>query len=194
MVTGHLGLAAQGRRDQNGKGPHVQMRAALLIGFIDGNDPLHDGLHPGKLRDRLEIVLFSRDLVTLTPLSPLGEKREDVRRRVSGIVEGGDTRLYGAVKMAYDELQSSGDADHIRAIVVLSDGENTINDIDLDQLLAHLGGSGESGTAPKVFTIAFGNDADREVLQTIAEITGAKQYDGDPQTINGVSAVIAPFF
>jgi Ca-activated chloride channel family protein len=166
------------------RGEKITSARSSLLQFVDLLDD----------RDRLEIVLFSRDLVTLTPLSPLGEKREDVRRRVSGIVEGGDTRLYGAVKMAYDELQSSGDADHIRAIVVLSDGENTINDIDLDQLLAHLGGSGESGTAPKVFTIAFGNDADREVLQTIAEITGAKQYDGDPQTINEVYAVIATFF
>jgi Ca-activated chloride channel family protein len=79
-------------------------------------------------------------------------------------------------------------------MVVLSDGENTIWDVELDQLLDHVGSSSESGTAPKIFTIAFGSDADLEVLQRIAEITGGKQYDGDPQTIYEVYAVIATFF
>ncbi len=166
------------------RGDKISAARSSLLQFVDLLDD----------RDRLEIVLFSRDLVTLSPLSPLGEKRNDMRRRVSGIVEGGDTRLYGAVKMAYDELLDKGDPDHIRAMVVLSDGENTIWDIDLDQLLAHIGSSGESGTAPKIFTIAFGSDADRDVLRRIAEITGGKQYDGDPQTIYEVYAAIATFF
>ena len=47
---------------------------------------------------------------------------------------------------------------------------------------------------PKVFTIAFGDDADREVLERIAETTGGKQYDSDPKTIDQVYAMIAPFF
>jgi Ca-activated chloride channel family protein len=145
-------------------------------------------------RDRLEIILFSDDLVTLTPLSSLGEKRDEVRRRVSGIVEQGDTRLYGAVMAAYDELLSSGDPRHIRAMVVLTDGENTIWEVDLDDVLAHIGAQGEAGTAPKIFTIAFGSSADRTVLQKIAEATGAKQYDGNPDTINEVYAIIATFF
>jgi Ca-activated chloride channel family protein len=166
------------------RGDKISSARSSLLQFVDLLDD----------RDRLEIMLFSKDLVTLTPLSPLGEKRADVRRRVSGIVEGGDTRLYGATMMAYDELLDGGDPNHIRAMVVLSDGENTIRDIDLDQLLAHIGGSSESGTAPKIFTIAFGDNADRDVLRRIAEITGGRQYDGDPQTIYEVYAIIATFF
>jgi len=166
------------------RGDKISSARSSLLQFIDLLDA----------RDRLEIVLFSKDLVTLTPLSPLGEKREDVSRRVSGIVEGGDTRLYGAVQMAYDELLSSGDPGHIQAMVVLSDGEDTVGGTNLDQLLAHIGSSSESGTAPKIFTIAFGNDANRDVLRRIAEITGGRQYDGDPQTIYEVYAVIATFF
>jgi Ca-activated chloride channel family protein len=166
------------------RGEKISAARNSLLQFVDLLDD----------RDRLEIMLFSEDLVTLTPLSALGEKRDDVRTRVSGIVEQGDTRLYGAVIAAYNELLESGDPDHIRAMVVLSDGENTVWDYDLDQVVAQIGGSAESGTAPKIFTIAFGDDADREVLQRIAEITGGKQYDGDPQTIYEVYAIIATFF
>ena len=145
-------------------------------------------------RDRLQVILFSQDVITLTPLSPLGEKREDVKRRVSGIVDQTDTRLYGAVAQAYEELLASGDPRHIQAMVVLSDGANTVDDMTLDELLQQIGGSSEAGSAPKIFTIAFGADADRDVLQRIAEVTGGKQYDSDPRTIDEVYAEIATFF
>jgi Ca-activated chloride channel family protein len=166
------------------RGEKLSSARSSLLQFIDLLDD----------RDRLEIILFSKEVVTLTPMSALGDKRDEVKTRVSGIVEQGDTRLYGAVVAAYQELLDSGDPDHIRAMVVLSDGENTIWDYDLDQVVAQIGASSESGTAPKVFTIAFGSDADRDVLRRIAEITGGKQYDGDPQTIYEVYAIIATFF
>ena len=145
-------------------------------------------------RDRIEVILFSDELITLSDLSPLGEKREDLLRRISGIIEGGDTRLYDAIQMGYDELQAKGDPNHIRAIVALSDGNDTASDLALNQLLGEVGNMSEGGSATKVFTIAFGNNADRNVLQKIAEATGAKQYDSDPTTIQQVYAEIATFF
>jgi Ca-activated chloride channel family protein len=145
-------------------------------------------------RDRLQIILFDDELVTLTPLSPLGEKRADVLRRVSGVIESGDTRLYDAVELAYNELQASGDPKHIRAVVVLSDGDDTASNTTLGALIAQIGSHSESGTATKVFTIAYGSGASEDVLQQIAEPTGGKQYKGDPQTIRDVYAEIATFF
>jgi len=155
-----------------------------LLQFIDVLDD----------RDRLQILLFSADLVTLTPLSPLSDKREDVRRRVSGIVVQTETRLYGAVEQAYDELLKQGDPRHIQAMVVLSDGENTVEDTTLEQLLQQIGSWSEAGSAPKIFTIAFGSDADREVLGRIAEVTGGKPYSSDARTISDVYGEIATFF
>jgi Ca-activated chloride channel family protein len=145
-------------------------------------------------RDRLAILLFSDTMITLTELSSLGEKRADVRSRVSGIVEGGDTRLYDAVEAAYADLETEGDPDHIRALVALTDGEDTASTMSLEQLLQEIGAKSESGDATKIFTIAFGRGADREVMQRIAEITGGKQYEGDPESINEVYAEIATFF
>jgi Ca-activated chloride channel family protein len=145
-------------------------------------------------RDRLEIILFSDELLVLTPLSELGGKRADVLTRVSGIIEGGDTRLYDAIQMAYDELETQGDPKHIRAIVALTDGNDTASQIYLDQLMTSVGDLSEGGNATKVFTIAFGNNADESVLERIAETTGAKQYESDPDTIREVYADIATFF
>jgi Ca-activated chloride channel family protein len=145
-------------------------------------------------RDRLQVMLFSDEMVELAPLAFLGDSREDITRRVSGVIEGGDTRLYDAVLMAYDELGDSGDPDHIRAIVVLSDGEDTASNLEFDQLIGQVGNLSEGGTATKIFTIAFGGDADRDVLGAIADSTGGKLYTGDPDTISQVYAEIATFF
>jgi Ca-activated chloride channel family protein len=166
------------------EGEKINAARSSLIEFINLLDD----------RDRLEIILFSDELVTLTPLSRLGDKRDDVLRRVAGVIEGGDTRLYDAIQMAYDELQQEGDRDHIRSIVALTDGNDTASTVGLDALMTSVGNMSEGGNATKVFTIAFGNNADERILQQIAEATGAKQYESDPDTIRSVYADIATFF
>lgn len=166
------------------KGEKISAARTSLIEFINLLDD----------RDRLQILLFSDELIPLTPLSPLGEKREDVMRRVAGVIEGGDTRLYDAIQLAYDDLAAHGDSKHIRAIVALTDGNDTASTLDLEQLLHSVGNLSEGGHATKVFTIAFGNNADARVLIQISEATGARQYDSDPDTIRQVYSEIATFF
>lgn len=166
------------------EGKKISSARNSLLQFIDLLDD----------RDRLEIILFNHNLTTLTPLSPLGEKREDVRRRVSGIIEGGDTRLYDATQLAYDELGEHGDSEHIRAIVVLSDGADTASEMSLNELISQVSNLSEGGNATKIFTIAFGRDASTTVLQEIAEPTGGRQYDSDPENIGQIYAEIATFF
>jgi Ca-activated chloride channel family protein len=166
------------------RGDKIVAARSSLLQFIDLLDD----------RDRLQIVLFNTNRVTVSPLSPLGEKRADVTVRVSGIVEGGNTLLYESVRAAYRDLEEQGDPKHIRAMVVLSDGEDTASNISLQTLLDEIDDRSEAGDATKIFTIAFGGDADRDVLRQIAEITGGQQYEGDPETISEVYARIATFF
>ena len=166
------------------KGEKINAARKSLLDFVNLLDD----------RDRLHVILFSDQIITLTPLSPLGEKRQDVLRRISGIIEGGDTRLYDAIDTAYEALQTTGDPAHIRAIVALTDGNDTASTLTLDQLLQKVGNLSEGGSAVKVFTIGFGSNADKRVLTQIAEATGAKQYDSDPSTIQKVYTEIATFF
>jgi Ca-activated chloride channel family protein len=151
----------------------------------------------GKLddSDRLQIDLFNDQISTLTPLTPIGEKRQKVIDSVSGIFEQNNTSLYDAVLHAYDGLEAEGNPDHIRAIVVLSDGEDTVSAATLDDVIQKVQASEEEGgNAIKVFTIAFGEDADADVLKQIAEPGGGKQYDSSPETIQKIYDEIATFF
>jgi len=151
----------------------------------------------GKLddRDRLEVDTFSSTITTLTPLSELGGKRQQVLDSVSGIFEGGNTVLYDATQQAYQKLQQEGDPKHIRAMVVLTDGQDTASSTTLDNVLGKINAAqGEGGNSIKLFTIAFGSDADKTVLQQLADPTGGKEYDSSPDTIQKIYDDIATFF
>jgi len=145
-------------------------------------------------QDRIQVIAFNDTSVSMGPLAPLVEVRQDLQRRVGAISESGGTALYDAVGTAVSDLAVNGDPNHIRAIVVLSDGEDTESASSLDQVLAQIGQSGEGGDSIKVFTIAFGGDASTDVLTQIAESTGARMYEGKPDDIERVYAEIATFF
>lgn len=146
-------------------------------------------------RDRLQINLFSDTSVMLTPLSPLGAKRQKVLDSVSGIFEQGNTSLYDAISEAYQSLLTEGDPDHIRAIVVLSDGQDTTSQTSLQQVINQISATAnEGGNAIKIFTIGFGDDADKGILESIANPSGGKQYDSSPATIQKIYDEISTFF
>ncbi len=146
-------------------------------------------------KDRLQITIFNDKITTMVPLSVVGEKRADIVRRAGGITEGGGTALYDAINQAYQDLKANGDPKHIQSIVVLTDGQDTASQqTNLDQLVSTIGQTTEGGASVKVFTIAFGSDADKDVLTRIADTTGGKEYSGDPKNIGAVYADIATFF
>jgi Ca-activated chloride channel family protein len=111
------------------------------------------------------------------------------------VIEQGGTMLYDATDYAYNDLLENGDPDHIRAVVVLTDGADTDSSMSLNQLLGEIGvHEEEGGNAIKVFTIAFGNNAEKHILIDISEATGGKQFDATPTTIRDIYAEIATFF
>jgi Ca-activated chloride channel homolog len=146
-------------------------------------------------RDQLQIDTFNNEVTVLAPMASVGDKRADLQRHVAGIFEGGGTALYDATLSAYNDLKANGDPTHIRAIVVMTDGQDTNSTATVDDVVREIGISGEdSGNAIKVFTIAFGDDADKDVLSKIADATGAKEYNADPKSIETIYADIATFF
>lgn len=144
-------------------------------------------------QDRLGVTTFGSAAAELSPLSPLGPKRAELKGRIGNLIADGNTRLYNTTAEAYAALSAEPAGQRIRAIVVLSDGEDTADDMTIEQLLDEIGADAE-GNSIKVFTIAYGSDAQLDVLERIAEATGARAFAGDPATIKQVYAEIATFF
>jgi len=149
--------------------------------------------------------LSDDDLFSLLPFSnqphiaiahaPLSTSRRDVQQAISGLWPSGGTALYDAIDMAYrDQMtRTEKDTTKIAAIVVLTDGEDRDSHMSLDDLLKEIQFDNEHHTI-RVFTIAYGGDARKDVLQRIADATQAKSYAGTPQNIRTILRDISTFF
>ena len=121
------------------------------------------------------------------PVKPLGQQREELSNRIQQLIPSGGTPLYAVTRKASEELRKSASAETISAIVVMTDGRNEYpDDTDLDGLVRQLGGVAAEGGV-RVFTIAYGADADLASLERISEASRAAAYDAtDPLTIDSV--------
>jgi Ca-activated chloride channel family protein len=121
------------------------------------------------------------------PVKPLGQQREELSNRIQQLIPSGGTPLYAVTRKASEALRKSASAETISAIVVMTDGRNEYpDDTDLDGLVRQLGGLAAEGGV-RIFTIAYGADADLASLERISEASRAAAYDAtDPLTIDSV--------
>jgi Ca-activated chloride channel family protein len=145
--------------------------------------------------DGLGLTAFSDSIDMLTPVSALGPKRQEVLSQIDSIRAQGATYLYDTIDQQYRVLQTLNSR-HIKVIVVLTDGmDQTSQHTTESQLLQDITATGtNAGQSIKVFTIAYGMDADKDVLVKIANASGGQEYVGSPQNIKQVYLNISQFF
>jgi Ca-activated chloride channel homolog len=121
------------------------------------------------------------------PVEPLGPQRNEMTTRIQQLMPSGSTPLYAVTRKAAEEVRKTARADTINAIVVMTDGKNeNPDDTDLDGLIRQLTDQAPEGGI-RVFTIAYGKDADLDTLKRISEASRAAAYDAtDPLTIDTV--------
>jgi Ca-activated chloride channel family protein len=136
------------------------------------------------------------------PVARIGDQREKMQSIISGFFPTNGTPLYSVSQAAHDAMKASYDPTKINAVVFLTDGVNDDGETadDQDQLAALIGslrsGTEGGGSTPvRVFTISYGDGADKATLKRIAEATNAAAYDAtNPKTINEVlTAVVSNF-
>ncbi|MBI4769641.1 MAG: VWA domain-containing protein [Chloroflexi bacterium] len=147
--------------------------------------------------DRIYVIGFGGDQpVELGQGGRAGDVSETLARRLSGLYADGNTPLHDAVCQAAErvaQLQSQDEAGGERrlyGIVRLSDGDDTSSEHTENQMFNCLP-SGESVTGVKVFTIAFGEDANADLMLRIANRTNGKTFTGDPDSIESIYNAIS---
>ncbi len=140
---------------------------------------------------------FEEDGVkVLEPGGRAGEVGESLAGTLNGLFADGNTPLFDAVCESInlaDELQRQDEADAERrlyGIVLLSDGEDTSSERRESQMFGCLP-SGEAVTGVKIFAIAYGEDADEDLLLRIANRTNGKFFSGDPAGIERIYNAIS---
>lgn len=111
-------------------------------------------------------------------LVPMGrDTGKQLKDRINGLIPSGGTGLYDTALASYKYVMDHQSGDAINAVVFLTDGKNEDNDsISLNNLLPELNKEAGEDTV-RMFTIAYGSDADLSVLKKISQTTNAAAYD-----------------
>jgi len=142
--------------------------------------------------ERVGMIQFSSSVYNVIYLDELGDNRQVLQTAIDNLQAGGDTALLDAVSEAFARLQQEGDPERINAIVAMTDGRENNSYTSLRTLLHQI--ETESILPVVIFCIAYGEDADLEMLQLIAEPTGGQVLQGDSETIRQLYKILSAYF
>jgi Ca-activated chloride channel family protein len=175
--------------DRSGSMSGGKMRAA-----VEGVNLFIDQMNP---EDQIIVVAFNDRITELQPAGKVGEVGESLRAQVSNLYAESGTALYGAVIYAIERVEGLraeyGD-ERLYGIVLLSDGKNEMSGGPSPMDMLNRLPSGTEAAATKIFTIAYGDDADVELLQTIANRTNALSLTGTEKNIAEIYLAISSYF
>ncbi len=143
-------------------------------------------------QERVGLIEFASQVNTIVSLDELSRNRTALELAVDSLEAEGDTALLDATYVAQQQLKEMGDGERINAVVVMTDGRENNSWISLSNLVQEL--RDDSGVPVVVFAIAYGQDADMQVLRIIAESTGGQVRQGDLETIEDLYKILSTYF
>ncbi len=142
--------------------------------------------------DEIAVLVFSDGVNLLDPPSRVGDVVEGLSGRVSSLLANGNTALFESVCDATKQIEKLQAEDieagesRLYGIVLLSDGEDTVGRVTENQMFATCLPANAEADGVKIFPIAFGDDADVNVLERIAVVTGGRLFSASPESIGNV--------
>jgi Ca-activated chloride channel family protein len=144
--------------------------------------------------ERVGLIEFYNDVTERVKINELRNNRSALVRSVETLEADGNTALLDGVGAAYERLQQLDDPSRINAIVVMTDGKENASALSLKQLVARLQDGNANGVPVVIFSVAYGNDADMDVLQAISDATGGQTLVGSPETIRKLYKILSTYF
>jgi Ca-activated chloride channel homolog len=144
-------------------------------------------------RDEVSLLFFDARIFPATKPVVLASGLDELYGGIDGVSADGGTALYDAIATAYDasDARAKAHPSQIHAIVVMTDGrDESSKNVSFADLKTRL--SGESARV-RVFTIAYGEQAESKVLSQIAEAGRGSFAKGDVSTIRDVFLDMASF-
>ena len=173
------------------------MNGSKIRNAVEGAVAFVDQMYPA---DEVYVVPFATQVTELPIVGTVGDVGEELRTSLRGLYAEGNTALYEAVIYGVDRLEQLRAEDEkagerrLYGIVLLSDGKNEIDGGPSYQDMLSRLPSGTEASGIKIYTIAYGEDADLNVLTTLANRTNGKQFSGDVEDIKAVYFLISSEF
>ncbi|MCX6030538.1 MAG: VWA domain-containing protein, partial [Chloroflexi bacterium] len=144
-------------------------------------------------QEKVGLVEFNSTVVNVIELNTLAQNRPALTRSIDGLQANGNTALLDAVRTAYQRLQRNGDSTRINAIVAMTDGRENASSVTLQKLAAEIR-DGNQKVPVIIFCVAYGSDADKNVLQTLADASGGQVKAGTTETIRDLYKILSSYF
>lgn len=149
--------------------------------------------------NRVGLAIFNDEFQVLVEPDILETNRSELTRQITGLNPGGRTVLYNAIVESVDLMQNlSGDNNRIRAVVLLSDGEDTceLGCKHIEDAVATIELSENDLNPVIVVPVGYGNISTEleRVLDDIADASNTIWIPGDPDNIQGLLELISSFF
>jgi Ca-activated chloride channel family protein len=141
--------------------------------------------------DRVGLVVFSSEALTVVEPAPLSENLIPLQTAINGMFARGQTALFDGLNLALDELKAlpPPEEPRIQAVVLLSDGADNASMLTLNGIA----GENEEGGI-SIFPVAYGADADMTVLENIAEFSRTIVVAGDEGDIGQIFENLSRYF
>jgi Ca-activated chloride channel family protein len=130
--------------------------------------------------DYITLITFSDSVVIFAEHVQVSQWRNQVTSTIESLQASGNTALYDAIDVAAAVIDRSTSSETANAIILLTDGLDTasihtsFNDALLDRVGAH---------NTTVFTIAYGSDADENLLYRLAIAANGNFFRGTEANI-----------
>jgi Ca-activated chloride channel homolog len=124
--------------------------------------------------DKVGVIAFEGEPFWVSEVHPCNDKAY-VLERISSIEAGGGTRMYPAMEEAYEALKNT--TAKLKHVIILTDGISEPG--DFEGLTTKM-----SADRITVTTVGVGDDADRKLLEQIAQLgKGRFYYTDDPTSV-----------
>ncbi|MBI4317344.1 MAG: substrate-binding domain-containing protein [Chloroflexi bacterium] len=162
--------------------------------------------------ERVGLATFSSDFREVVPLGRLGDNRQQLLAQVDQLKAEGNTALFYAVWRAHRLLAQRADAERINVVVAMTDGienaspsfsQRNVRDVGtVPQIVGRsvketgplVNALKKNGAGILIFTVAYGSDADLNMLGSLASAFGGQGYGADPNTIRKLYELISQNF
>ncbi len=147
--------------------------------------------------NRVGLAVFSNNVELRVPLNSFETNEDVLRSNIERLNADGATELYGAIVGVVNMLNEIEGENRIRAVVVLSDGENNSDSgVTLADAIAAIESSQDDLNPVIVIPIAYGSldSALLRVLDRIAAASNTTRQAGDPGSIQRVLEIISSYF
>jgi Ca-activated chloride channel family protein len=177
-----LVIDTSGSMSNDNKIEQAREAAAAFINAMESNN-------------RVGLLTFSDDIQLRVAIDDLERVRDQLYSQIRSLRAEGGTELFAAVQESVSLMSQQDATSRIRAVVILSDGEDTgERGATLQNAISAITASANDLNPIIVIPIAYGADADINTLNAIARASNTRVQSGNSEDIQRVLDLIGSYF